>query len=131
MNYKGVIIEESLGDKTILDGVRLIETRVEQVSGQHKTPWLTQWTLDTVEIPEEGVDAFAERLSRSFDSEPPTWYADFKNDVYHFVVFAGKIFKVDMKNPTMYQNARAYGVSLGIPDYQVDFTPEDDAWNRD
>lgn len=123
MNYKGIIIEESLGDASILQDVKILTTKAEEVAEKHQTPWLTQWTLHTVEIPEEKANEFAEKVSRSFDTDHPIWYADFKNDTYHFIIFSNKVFKVDLKNPILYKDAKAYGVSLGIPDYQLDFTP--------
>jgi len=53
MNYKGVIIEESLENKDVLRDVVILSTKVEQVTEKHKTPYLKQWTLYTVELPEE------------------------------------------------------------------------------
>ena len=125
MNYTGIVIEESLRDTSVLNEVTILETKVEPITPEHMTPWLTQWTLHTVEIPEEMAEDFAEKLSRSFDKEHPDWYADFKNDVYHFIVFAGKIFKVNRAKPTRYKDAKAYGSSIGIPEYQLDFVPDD------
>ncbi|HRN69670.1 MAG TPA: hypothetical protein PLS49_00665 [Candidatus Woesebacteria bacterium] len=121
MNYKGIIIEESLGNKSVVEKVKVIETKVEPITPEHKTPWLTQWTLHTVEIPEEQADNIAKEISNSFDSKHPDWYADFKNDRYHFIVYAGKVFKVDLQNPILYKDATEYGISIGIPEYQVDF----------
>ena len=51
MQYKGVVIEESLTDKSILSKVKIESTKVEPITPEHKTPWLTQWTLHTIEIP--------------------------------------------------------------------------------
>lgn len=48
MNYKGVIIAESLQDSSLLKEVKIIETKVEPITPEHKTPWLKQWTLHTV-----------------------------------------------------------------------------------
>lgn len=123
MDYKGVIIEESLGDKAVLHKVKITNTKVEPITPKHKTPWLTKWTLHTIAIPEESSEKIAEEISRSFDPEHPHWYADFKNDMYHFIIYAGKIFKVDLHNPILYKRAKEYGMSIGIPEYQVDFTP--------
>ncbi|MEK9143423.1 MAG: hypothetical protein AAB481_02230 [Patescibacteria group bacterium] len=121
MNYKGIIIAESLDDPSILQDVKIVKTNVEEVTKRHQTPWLKQWTLHTVEIPEEKADEFAEKISRSFDKNHPNWYGDFKNDRYHFIVFSNKVFKVDLSNPALYKETKIYGVSLGIPDYQLDF----------
>lgn len=129
MNYKGVIIEESLDKKNVLKDVAVISTKVEPVADGHKTSWLKQWTLYTVEIPEEKADQIAEKLSKDLEKEHP-WYADYKNDLYHYIIYREKIFKVDLSNPVLYKDARRYGVSLGIPEYQVDFAPDDKVWKR-
>lgn len=50
MDYKGVIIEESLENKDVLDHVTIVSTKVEPVTTGHQTPWVKQWTLHTVEI---------------------------------------------------------------------------------
>lgn len=129
MNYRGVIIEESLEKVDVLKDVAVVDTKVEQVTEEHKTSWIKQWTLHTVEIPEEKADDVAEKLSVDLEKEH-NWYADFKNDQYHYIIYHGKIFKVDLKNPILYKDAKAYGISVGIPEYQVDFAPDDKVWDR-
>ena len=124
MNYKGVIIEESLNSKDILKDVLVLSTKVEPITQKHQTPWLKQWILHTVEISEEKVDEVAEKLGKNLEIEHTGWYADFKNDKFHYIIFSGgKVFKVDLKNPILYKDAREYGISLGIPEYQVNFKP--------
>lgn len=122
MYYQGVIIEESLGDKSVLDKVTIVKTDVEPIKPEHRTPWLSQWTLHTVEIPEPECETIAEQISNSIEQEHSSWYADFKNDNYHFIIFPHKIFKVDLKNPVLYKDAREYGILIGIPEYQVNFS---------
>ncbi|MDP3770327.1 MAG: hypothetical protein Q8R40_05330 [bacterium] len=129
MNFKGVIIEESLENKDILKDVKISETKVEEVVEEHKTPWIKQWTLHTVEIPENQVASVAEKISKALDSEH-NWYADFKNDTYHYIIFRDKVFYIDRKNKGQYDKAKRYGISLGIPEYQVDFAPDDKIWER-
>ena len=129
MNYKGVIIEESLDNTGILGDVKILKTKVEPVIEKHKTPWLKQWTLHTVEITEENGDNVAQQLSKSLEKEH-AWYADFKNNNCHFIIYRDKVFKVDLKNPILYKNAKQYGILLGIPEYQVDFALKDKIWER-
>lgn len=125
MNYQGIIIAESLGDPAVLQDVKIVETTVEEVTQKHQTPWLTRWTLHTVEIPEEKAEEFARKMSRSFDtSHSSNWFADYKNDTHHFIIFPNKIFKVDMANPILYKEAKSYGISIGIPEYQLGFAAE-------
>lgn len=123
MNYKGVIIEESLKDSTVLGQVKIISTEVEPVKESHKTPWLKQWTLHTVEINENDAQSVAEKVGAALENEHD-WYADFKNEKYHFIVFRNKVFKVNRKKTEEYEKVKQYGISLGIPDYQLDFSPD-------
>lgn len=129
MNYKGVIIEESLENKDVLKEVVILSTEVEKVAEEHKTPWIKQWTLHNVEVPEEKVDEVAEKISKDLEKQH-TWYADFKNDKYHYIIYPSKVFKVDLQNPVFYKEATKYGISIGIPDYQVDFAPDEKVWER-
>jgi hypothetical protein len=123
MKYKGIVIEESLQDLEILRQPIITSTKIERVIESHKTPWLKQWTLHTVEIDESDAQNVADKLSTALDSEHD-WYADFKNDKYHFIIFRGRIFRVDRNKPEEYEEVRKYGISLGIPDYQLIFSPE-------
>ena len=125
-NYNGVIIEESLANKDVLKKVKILSTKVEEVTNEHKTPWLSQWTLHTVEVPEKEAQIIAEEISKSLDySHNSSWYADYKNNTHNYIIFRDKIFYVDRKSKEQYDEAKRYGISLGIPEYQVDFAPDD------
>jgi len=129
MNYKGVIIEESLENNDILKSINILSTKVESVVEKHKTPWLKQWTLHTVELPENQADNIAQEISKALDQEH-SWYADFKNETTHFIIFRDKVFKIDRTSKEQYDKAKEYGISLGIPPYQVDFHPEVKEWEK-
>ena len=120
-NHKGVIIGESLESLSILEKIKIIDTEIEPVTEKHKTPWIKQWTLHTVEILEDQADEIAKELSEILDSEH-NWYADFKNANFHYIIFRNKVFKVDRSKKQQYDNVTKYGVSLGIPDHQLDFS---------
>lgn len=128
MKYTGVIIEESLESKDVLKKIEIANTKVEKVTEHHKTPWLKQWTLHTVEIPEDKSDDVAKTLGKSLRDN--YWYADFKNDKFHYVIFPNKVFKVDRSKPEQYEAVVKHGLSLGIPDYQLDFSPTIKQWER-
>lgn len=120
--FSGVIIEESLEDKSILSQCRILRTEVVPVSETSKTPWIAQWTMHTVEIEEEMAGAFAEAVSRALDSEHAhAWYGDFRNDIRHYIIFRNKVFLVDRAQRSQYEPVKEHGMSLGIPDYQLDF----------
>ena len=129
MTFRGVIIEESLEDKKVLGKIRILATKIEQVTEKHKTPWIKQWTLHTVEITENEADNVAEEISKSLDSKH-NWYADFKNETTHYIIFRNRVFKIDRTKKEQYDEATRYGISLGIPDYQVDFSPHIKKWER-
>lgn len=125
MSYKGTIIEESLKGRKMPWDVRILKTRVENVVEKHKTPWLKQWTLHSVEILENKAGEVAQAISKALDySQGTSWYADFKNDTHHYIIFRDKIFYIDRKSEEQYNEAKQYGLSLGIPEYQVDFQSE-------
>lgn len=120
--YIGTIIQESLTDQEILDKLHVVRTVIEEVTPRHKTPWVKTWILHTVEIEEEDAEKWAVWLSEHIDNtHDHPWYVDFKNDKYHYIVFPNKIFKIDLSDPREYKEAKEYGISVGIPYYQVDF----------
>ena len=122
-DFAGVLIEESLSDKTVLKSLEIINTRVEKVVEKHRTPWLKKWTLHTVKIPANQMEKVADAISKALVVDH-NWYADFKDAVTHYIIFRGKIFQVTRANPSQYAAVKQYGVSLGIPDYQLDFSPD-------
>jgi hypothetical protein len=123
MNYEGVIIEESLDNKDVLKLVKILKTKIEMVTPRMNTPHLKQWTLHTVEIPEEKADEIAQEISRSLKLKEE-WYADYRNNQYHFIIFREKIFKVNRRSSFEYEKVKEYGISLGIPAHQVNFTED-------
>jgi hypothetical protein len=124
-SYRGIIIEESLEDKSILSELRILETEVEKVTERNKTPWLKLWTKHTVEVPEAEAQAVAERLAKMLDRKHGgSWYADFKNQRFHYVIFRDRIFRVDRRSKQQYDEVNRFGEALGIPSYQLDFSPQ-------
>jgi hypothetical protein len=124
-NFRGDVIEESLENTEILKKIKIVSTRVESVRERDQTPWLSQWTLHTVDIPENEAKTIAQEISRSLDRDHGgSWYADFKNATHHYIIYRDKIFYIDRKSKAQYEAARQYGLALGIPEYQVNFLPE-------
>ncbi|MDE6285359.1 MAG: hypothetical protein K2M17_06390 [Bacilli bacterium] len=118
--YKGVIIEESLSDATILQNLKIIETEVGEVTEAEETPWLDVWTLHTVEIEEDKIDDYTRQLSELIETEHcDSWYCDFRNEKYHYVVFSNKVFKLDRSKKEDYVNMQKYAESIGLPSHQM------------
>lgn len=130
MTFNGIIIEESLTDNSVLNDVNIISTKVEPVTEKHKTPWVKQWTMHTVEIPADSVDEVAKKISKALDKKHD-WYADFKTEAEHYVIYTDKVFHItDRTDKKQYDEATEYGISIGIPYYQVDFSPHLKQWER-
>ena len=122
MDYEGIIIEESLEDRSVLDAVDILETRVEPITPEHRTPWLSQWTLHTVRVPEGRAQAVAATLSTTIDAtHAASWYADFKNETHHYVTYRDRVFVIDRRSAEQYAEAVEYGIERGLPEHQADF----------
>lgn len=130
VSFQGVIIEESLSGTSVLSSVTIVSTKIEPVTEEHKTPWVNQWTLHTIEVPREKVAEIANRISGALDKDH-SWYADFKNDTEHYIIYTNRVFHItDRTDKKQYEEATDYGISIGIPDYQVDFSPHLKQWER-
>lgn len=118
--YKGVIIEESLEDTSILKNLKILETEIGEVTEAEETPWLDVWTMHTVEIEEEKIDEYAFQLSKAIETvHCGNWYCDFRNNFYHYVVFPNKVFKLDRRKREDYMKMQEYAKSIGLPMHQV------------
>ncbi len=120
-DFVGVIIKESLADKAILKKLTIKSTEIERVTEKSRTPWVKNWTLHTVEIPQNKASKVAKEISGCMDPDHD-WYADFKSDTHHYIIFRGKVFYIDRRKRAEYDRATQYGISLGIPDYQLNFS---------
>lgn len=120
MDYKGVIIEESLIDTEIIKELNVLQKEVEEINKEDNTPWLTKWTMDTVVIEETKIDEYTNRLSELIDTKHCNdWYCDFRNDKYHYVVFPNKVFKLDRNKKQDYIDMQEYAIKLGLPKHQL------------
>lgn len=118
-----MIIEESLRDKSLLknNDIRILKTTIQNATEWHQTPWLKQWTVHDVEIP-DGIDPdlLAQKISQAIDKEHKTaWYADYKDNKTHYVIFRGRIFKLDRSSKKDYDELKDYALSIGLPKYMV------------
>lgn len=120
MNYKGVIIEESLINCDIIKELEIVQTEIAKTTAREKTPWLEQWTLKTVIIEENKIDEYTEKLSKLIDTKHcGDWYCDFRNDIFHYVIFSNKVFKLNRIKKQDYIDMRNYAINLGLPEHQL------------
>jgi hypothetical protein len=92
MDYKGVIIEESLKDKSVLKEIKILRTISEKVTKIHRTPWLSQWTIHNVLVSEEKIDLISEKIQKSLD-DSHEWYVELKNKRNEIMIFHDNIIK--------------------------------------
>jgi hypothetical protein len=122
VDYEGIVIEESLEDTSALLLVEVIDTRVEPITPEHQTPWISQLTLHTIRISEASARSTAEAISKALDAaHPASWYADFKSDTHHYVIYRNRIFHIDRRSREQYAEAVEYGIANGLPEHQADF----------
>jgi hypothetical protein len=104
--YKGIIVENSLNDTSVLDNLKVEKSWVDG-----------SWKLHSVFISENQIL----KLSQSLKDGP--WYTHFwiprKTSIK--VVFRNKVFEIDSQDKTTWENVIAYGQSLNIPKEQLDF----------
>lgn len=77
--------------------------------------------MHIVEIAEDKIESIVPLLSKSIDGSRKNggWYTDLKSDDWHYIIFSGKVFKVDRSSGEQYEQAKEYGMSIGIPEYQL------------
>ncbi len=117
MNYRGIIIEESLVDRSIIEDRPIISKTT--VNPDSENPW----HMDKIELPEIDLDTFTKLISEMLKTDQG-WYVHFyhedpKNDAL-IVVFPNKIIKT---KKTSYKEAIDYGLNLGIPRNQMEIKP--------
>ncbi|MCL2085831.1 CYTH domain-containing protein [Candidatus Saccharibacteria bacterium] len=119
-HFRGVIIEESLEDKNVLAKLKILSTEVEKVTEKHETPWLDKWTLHEVEVDEAKAEEVAKEISEALDIEHTgSWYADYKNDAHHYMIFSDRIFKLDRNDKSEWDEFQAYAEEIGLPKHQT------------
>lgn len=81
--FTGVVIEESLENKDVLQEFRITDSTIEKVTNKHATPRLSQWTKHTVEIPDDNIDETAEMISSASGTEVVCWFQKRSMALYH------------------------------------------------
>ena len=109
-DYKGTIVKESLTDPAILDELQIVS---ERVAGD--------WHLYTVMISEADIT----RIQACLKWEGG-WYTHFWHGDDVVVVFRDKLFHIKYSDQSTWQEAIAYGLSVGVPREQLDFLIENE-----
>ena len=111
-DYHGIIIKQSLRDRSILDDIRILGKRTAK-----------NWTMLRVLVRDDQLEKFLKQVQANLlmENEVP-YYAHFYNHQDLIVVFPDRIFHLKPDTKTWGPAVR-YGKSLGIPERELDFKP--------
>jgi periplasmic divalent cation tolerance protein len=111
-DYHGIIIKQSLRDRSILDNVKILGKKTAK-----------DWTMLRVLVPDDELENFLKLVKANLLTENKVpYYAHFYNREDLIVVFPERIFYVKLDKRTWGPVAR-YGKSLGVPERELDFKP--------
>jgi len=119
MKFSGLVLEESLKDKSVLDTVTVTKTKtwnIKNAEGDQPKVWHAIF----IEGPEEKAGEIADSLSRSLKS--PAWYTNLSTPKEVFVIFPNKIFKYQKGDKVKREEAVKHGRTIGIPESQLDWS---------
>lgn len=109
--YKGAIVEESLEDRSVLENFDIIDTTVTDDENPND-----RWHINKVLADREQI----EKLSKFIKSEK--WYVHFWDEEGNMiVVFRDKIFSFRKDDLDGRREAVEYGLTVNIPEEQLDF----------
>jgi len=118
----GTLLAESIrvGNELSIDG--LVVSKIFRRDFPDEPPGMpTTWTFVEFQAEDERADELAQKLADVLIAEGG-WYADFGVGDDHVVVFAGKVFRYRKGDEAGRAEATQYGLSVGCPADQLDWT---------
>ncbi len=118
----GTLLAESIrvGTELRIDG--LIVTNIFRKDFPDEPPGMpTTWTFIEFQAEDDQAGELARKLAGVLIAEGG-WYADFGVGDDHVVVFAGKVFRYRKGDEAGCAEATEYGLSVGCPADQLDWT---------
>ncbi len=115
MVWKGVIIEESMENKELLNLVKIINTKRTTLEKESEKGTLQ---FHRIELEDEKKDEFVNKAKASLREG---WYIHICKDRSMVVIFRNKMFEFTEKQQDTLDQARNYGLSIGIIKEQMPF----------
>lgn len=115
MVWKGVIIEESLENKKLLDMTKIINTEKTALEMEEEGGILH---FHHIELMDKKKDEF---INKAKNSIKQGWYIHICKNGRMTVIFKDKVFEFTKKQNNMLNEARNYGLSIGIIKEQMPF----------
>jgi len=111
MTWHGIIIDKSLKDASLIDGLKILGTKEDG-----------DWKIYKVEVEDDKLQDTIQLIQPVLSASG--WYVHFYNDSGEklVVVFRNRTFEL-VNNPSFWKPAIDYGKSLGMPEDQLDFMP--------
>ena len=110
--WRGVVLEESLQDKSMLGMTRIVHTDVEKLEKENRV-----MTFHKVEVPDSVKNGYVERAKTNIKEG---FYTHLCKSGRMTVVFKDRVFDFGNNDPQLIQ-AREYGKSIGIISEQMPF----------
>jgi len=108
MVWKGVIIEESLEDKGLLEMARIVKTDTSTLEAEEEKGSLH---FHKIEVDDAAKNEFVDKAKRSIKN---SWYIHICRNETMVVIFKDKSFEFTKKQNDRLEQARSYGLSIGI-----------------
>lgn len=112
MTWKGVIIEESLDDTSLMNLVRILKTEKTFLENENEKGLLH---FHCVEV--EQKSEFVEKAKKSIKQG---WYMHICKDDTMIVIFRNKTFEFSEHEKEKIADAKSYGISIGILPEQLE-----------
>jgi hypothetical protein len=107
--FHGIIIDKSLKNAKILDQLNVLSKKESE-----------GWVLYKISVPEDKVQETVQLIQKSLSGG--AWYAHLYDGTKVIAIFRNKVFEM-VNNPVFFRPAVKYGISIGIPEAQLDFKP--------
>lgn len=101
---KGIIIQNSLSDTSILDKLHILKTKVGNT-----------WTLHDIIANKDDIPLLQHALATG------PWYIHLWNEDEIVVIYKDKIFWIDKNDHASWREAIKHGLTIGIPIEQLSF----------
>jgi hypothetical protein len=111
--WKGVIIKESLENEKILDIMKTVKTRITGLENQGG-----RYHFLYFELNDENLENFIEEAKNTIKDK---WYTHVCKGNEMIVIFSGKVFRFKESQTDKLEDARKYGLSIGIIKEQMPF----------
>lgn len=111
-DWRGVIIEESLSDLTLLNRVAIVATVKRSLEGDKDS----SLRFHKVEVSELRVETVIQMARATIK---PGWYIHLVNANVMKVIFLGRVFEIHAGDINKFEEVRKYGMRHGIKEEQL------------